>query len=59
MYELVRLADLLNYDGLGLLVNMAKSLSVSHKYRANKINFNEAADKAIAMANGDWKEVKK
>lgn len=51
MHELSRAAEMLNADGLRLLINTAKSLSLSSKYRADgiKLNFDKEVDKVLTM----------
>lgn len=55
MHELSGYAELLNDDGMRLLINTAKSLSVSGKYKAyrTRLDFDKEVNKAIAIANGE------
>lgn len=54
MNELTLIAQRLNDEGMRLLINTAKSLSLASRYKADKkqSSFDEKSDKAVLMANG-------
>ena len=54
MNKLTQIASKLNDEGLRILINTAKSLSITERYKADnkQLNFDEESDKAILMANG-------
>lgn len=58
MHKLTMLAERLNDDGMRLLINTAKSLSVSSKYKADVPlpDFDKEVDKVLAMVNGGSKQ---
>lgn len=54
MNELTILAAQLNADGMRLLINTAKSLSLSSRYKAHETqrSFDKEVDRVLAMVNG-------
>ena len=54
MNKLTQIASKLNNEGLRILINTAKSLSIAERYKADnkQLNFDEESDKAVLMANG-------
>ena len=52
--KLTQIASKLNDEGLRILINTAKSLSIAERYKADnrQLSFDEQSDKAILMANG-------
>ena len=54
MNKLTQIASKLNNEGLRILINTAKSLSIAERYKADnrQLSFDEQSDKAILMANG-------
>lgn len=53
MNELTQIASRINDEGLRILINTAKSLSITERYKADnrQLSFDEESDRAVLMAN--------